>query len=164
MAKATTAATKRVRTRPRRKAREGPVWYVVEIEDWEWSFSFGVNWPKDDPDPFSDFRHVHLTGTLRRPSKLKADEARVILLPDETYNRDQRARHRGRPVGSASLYGGRFEALCPMPADMLSPLLTMLTAGKIKYVVLQGAKLRYGRGQHHYSLEMTMNEDDLPSE
>lgn len=52
-----------------------------------------------------------------------------------------------------------------MPADVLSPLLTMLTAGKIKYVVLQGAKLRYGRGQlDHYSLEMTMNEDDLPSE
>jgi hypothetical protein len=163
-ATATTPA-KKVSQRPRRKPLDGPVWYVVAIESWEWSLSFGIDRTRNASEPYTDFRHLHLIGKLLRPTKLKEDTVRVVLLPDERYNRDHWDQQRHVPsIGGIGFYRGSFEALCLLPADALPSLLTMLTAEKLRYVVLQGAKLRYGRAHlEHYSLEMTFD-DDLPPE
>lgn len=156
-------AKKTARKRPGRKPRELPTWYVVAVESWEWSYSFGIQRMKDRPEPYDDYRHLHLTGTLLRPAKLKVETVRLIFLPDEAYNRDKWDRHKRPHVGSVSLHRGRFEALCSMPANALAPILTMLAADKIKYAVLDGAKLRYGHADiTHYRLDMSMDEDDLP--
>jgi hypothetical protein len=56
------------RERHVRKARAETISYIVEIEDWDWEFSFGVNTMKDKDDPYLDFRHLELHGTLLRPS------------------------------------------------------------------------------------------------
>ena len=41
----------------------------------------------------------------------------------------------------------------------------MLIAGRFRYVVLQGTKLRYRQGDvQHFRLETTIDEEDLPSE
>lgn len=96
-----TAPVKNARKRPGRRPRELPTWYVVAVEGWEWSYSFGIQRMKDRPEPYDDYRHLHLTGTLLRPSKLKVETVRLIFLPDEAYNRDQWDRHK-RPMSAPS--------------------------------------------------------------
>lgn len=70
--------------RSQRKAEE-IVTYAIEIEDWDWSYSFGLNSPKDD-DPCFDFRHLDILGRVLRPTKLKAQKARITLLPTPEYD------------------------------------------------------------------------------
>lgn len=166
MPKTEDAPAKKARKRPGRKPRELPTWYVVAIENWEWSYSFGINRMKDRPEPYGDYRHLHLIGTLLRPSKVKADTVRVVFIPNEAYNSDQWERHRApQHVGSVTLHRGKFEALCSMPADALPAVLSVLGTGRIKYAVLEGTKLHYGNADiHNYRLDMTMDDDDLPPE
>ena len=50
-----------------------------------------------------------------------------------------------------------------MPSDALPSLLTMATAGRLRYVVMQGEKLRYGQASmKSFRFEMKIDEDDLP--
>lgn len=64
-----------------------------------------------------------------------------------------------------SLYRGDLQGLFPMPSDALPPVLTMLTAGRLRYVVMSGAKMRYGHARiQSFRLEMDLDEDDLPPE
>jgi hypothetical protein len=159
--------TEGIRKRKRKRSVRKPeaVYYVLEISGWEWSFSFGINSMKYRDDPYSDFRHLHLYGELMRPTNIKPETARLILLPDERYNRDARERHTPISVGSLSLHRGLFEGLLSIPADSLSSLLAMLTANKFKFAVLNGDRLRYGRAPvRNFRLEMRIDEDDLPLE
>jgi hypothetical protein len=54
----------------RRRSRPAFCHYVVAIEGWDWSLSFGLSDPRHDPEPFRDYRHLQLRGSLLRPSQL----------------------------------------------------------------------------------------------
>jgi hypothetical protein len=45
--------------------------YVVVIEDWDWSLSLGVNDPGSHTEPFSDYWHIEIRGSLARAEHLK---------------------------------------------------------------------------------------------
>ncbi|WP_168880239.1 hypothetical protein [Rhizobium sp. P28RR-XV] len=153
------------RRRPRSKAREEPVYYAIAIEDWEWSYSFSANHMKDRHELYNEYRHLHLMGKLLRPSKIKVDTVRLTFLPNDTYNRDQWDRQVRAYVGTLNLYRGHMDGLFSLPSDALPHLLTMLTADKIKFAVLHGAKLRYGHADMAgFRLEMNIDDDDLPPE
>lgn len=163
MAKEATKPKKRAR--PRRKPEDESIYYVVQIDDWEWGFSFGINSMRDRDDPYHDFRHLNLTGKLLRPAKVKANAVRLVLMPDERLNREARQRQVPITVGSLNLHRGQLEALLPIPADVLASLLTMASAEKLRFAVLHGGKLRYGHaGARNFRLEMSIDEDDLPPE
>lgn len=156
---------KQKRKRPRRKAREEPVYFTVAVEDWDWSYSFGVNLMKDREEFYSDYRHLHLMGKLLRPASVKAETVKLVFLPDDRYNRDQWHRHRAPHVGTLHLRRGHLEGMFSLPADALPAILTMMAAGRIRFAVLHSAKLRYGQAEvQGFRLEMNIDEDDLPPE
>jgi hypothetical protein len=137
--------------------------YVVAIEGWEWSLSFGLGDPKYDPEPFRDYRHLQLRGTLLRPSQLKVSAVELTLLPDARLSRNDWPERSPNSVGSLSLNTNRerlLQGLLTLPADALAQVLTVLTAGRFKYALLNGEPLRHRQALiRHYSLE-TMWEDD----
>ena len=68
----------------------------------------------------------------------------------------------GSSVGSLTLYQGALQGLILMPLDALKPVMQMLIAERFKYVIIQGARLRYRKTIiHHYRLERGLDEDDL---
>jgi hypothetical protein len=69
-----------------RKAHAETISYIIEIKDWDWEFSFGINAMKDRADPYLDFRHLELRGTLLRPSEIKTDKVELTFLPDRRLN------------------------------------------------------------------------------
>ena len=71
------------KTKQRRKSRQRRderVTYAVEIKDWEWSFWFGINSPKDRFGDYSDYRHLHLHGILIAPKKVSREVAKCHKL------------------------------------------------------------------------------------
>ena len=140
------------------------VTYAIEIEDWDWSYSFGLNSPKDD-DPCFDFRHLDILGRVLRPTKLKAQKARITLLPTPEYDHGQRKDLKLLAVGSLRLKPYELTGLLSIPADALAPILTVLGAGRLRYVVMRGAPLKHRQARlRSFSLDKTINEDDLPPE
>lgn len=74
----------------KRKAhkRDWPVFYVVDINNWDWSFSFGLDGSKYSSDPYSDYRHLEIVGSLIAPVDVKAVKVVVHLLPDKDLNQE----------------------------------------------------------------------------
>jgi hypothetical protein len=149
----------------RRTDLELPVTYVVEIGDWEWDLSFGVDSMRHRDDPYSDYRHVALKGKLLHPTKIKAETAELTLLPDPRLDWEHRQKDEPQAVGSVQLYDGRFIALLSIPSDALPPLLQMLIGDRLHYAVMTGDKLRYRHGRiRSFRLQMSMEEDDMPAD
>ncbi|MEN5247277.1 hypothetical protein [Brucella pseudintermedia] len=147
------------------RPRVETVYYVLEIADWEWSFMFGANVAIDRDGPYSDYRHLQLRGTMLRPAKIKAETVELVFLPDRRLNEGERERDRPIGIGSLNLHRGHLQGIFPMPSDVLPLLLTMLTADKLRYVVMSGEKMRYGNARiQNFRMEMSIDEDDLPAE
>ena len=51
-----------MRTKKKRKQPTMPTFYVLTISRCEWSFHFGVDRTKYATDPYSDYRHLELSG------------------------------------------------------------------------------------------------------
>ena len=76
----------------KRKAKpvDWPVLYIVEIDDWDWGFSFGLDKTKRWNDPYSDYRHMEIHGSVLAPSGIKAERADIHLLPNHDLNKANR--------------------------------------------------------------------------
>lgn len=73
---------KRRPARLKAQVRPTTEFYVVQIERWDWSFSFGMNPSrKHFPEPYSDYRHLEVHGRLLRPKTAKAEMAGLTFLP-----------------------------------------------------------------------------------
>lgn len=157
-------ATKKPRSGKRQtvRKREPETEYVVAVESWDWSLSFGVNPPGDKYGAFMDYRHLDLTGTVLRPLKTTAKTAAIHLMPEIELNEDRRGQSAPTGIGSVSVHSGHLEGLISIPADTLPPLLTLATADRLKFIVLRGEKLRYGHARiRTMRVEMHIDEDDL---
>lgn len=155
------AATKKPK-RKRKSALDDTALYVVEIERWEWDFSFGVSRHKDQGDPYHDYRHLKVWGQLTRPSRMKSKEAEVVFVPSQDLNEGKRERLTPTQVGRIQFYRGKMDGGLSMPSDVLPSLLTVLSAGRIRYLMLEGGKARYGNADiTDYAFYMSMADDDL---
>lgn len=126
---------------------------------------FVANAAPDRDVPYSDYRHLQLRGKILRPSKIKADTVELVFLPDRRLNEGERERDRPIGLGSLKLHRGHLQGIFPMPSDVMPLLLTMLTAEKLRYVVMNGAKMRYGHARiQSFRMEMSIDEDDFPPE
>jgi len=126
---------------------------------------FGANPSKKDIDPYSDYRHLQIRGTLLRPSKVKADEIELTFLPSHELNEHNRKHHKPNIVGSLQLYRKRLTGLISMPSDALPLVLQMLIAAQFRYVVLSGEKFRHQHAAiRTYRFERAVDEDDLPAD
>jgi len=166
----TTNTERSVRQRQRRRKRRGsrgrddPIYYVVEVAEWEWSLMFGVNQRPDRDGPYSDYRHLNLRGNLLYPARVKAREVEVTLMPDRRLNAGERERDEPHSIGSLRLYRGYLQVLLPMPLDALTSILQIACADRLRYLVITGDRLRYGHGLvRMYRLQRMIDKDDLPT-
>lgn len=157
--------TSRRGTRTRRQHLEMPTTYVVEIAEWDWSLSFGVDETRYRDDPYSEFRHFELRGKILRPTKLQPLQGVMHLLPDPRLDWSQREKSEPRAVGSLNADNERLSGIISMPADAVAPVVQMLMGNRFRFLVLTGEKLRYRKALiRSYQLQMAIDEDDLPSD
>ncbi|MBX6741134.1 MAG: hypothetical protein IRY87_03685 [Acetobacteraceae bacterium] len=161
-------AKRKAGRRPR--ARPTVEYYVIQIERWDWSFSFGIN-PnrKHFLEPYSDYRHLTVEGRLLRPKAAKAETAALTFLPRLDLDLAAVAKLstsvEPKGVGSAHARAGAFQALLPMPHDVLAALLTALAAGRLQYVTLEGDPLFRGEATiRRFSFQADHDPEDLPAE
>lgn len=156
MAKSPVATATKARPETR-KRRDEPVTYDIRIETWDWSYSFGISHRREQgKDPYDDFRHLHLKGTLIRPTHIKSKIVTVIMLPDGAMDSERRLRNSPTAIGTISAGRGEIGVLLSIPSNALTNLLVMLAADKFHYVSLEGTKLHYGQGMISYlRLDMT---------
>jgi hypothetical protein len=88
----------------RRKPREEFVDYVVEIDGWDWGYSFSLNMKRQPIDPYHEFRHLQIKGRLLRPAGLKSDRAEISLLPSSDLEEERRRDF--KPIALGSLGAG----------------------------------------------------------
>ncbi|QOZ24093.1 hypothetical protein [Bradyrhizobium sp. CCBAU 51753] len=145
-----------------RKPPEEIVDYVVEIEQWDFGYWLALNTLRDPLDPYHDHRHLHLKGRLLRPTGLKTERVEVSLFPSLGLQEERRKDLKPIAVGSIEAYTERFSASKGIPSDALAPIIQMLNAGRLKFVVMRGSKFRYRSARLvSYSLNSKLNEDDL---
>jgi hypothetical protein len=137
--------------------------YTVELTDWNWSYSFGLNHRKGDPDPCIEFRHVELIGNLLGPKSVKCTRAVVHLLPNVNYDEPTRlGQEAHRAVGSVDSRGDTLHGGISVPRDALDAILTVLAAQRFKLLIMHGTRLRYAKALiHGYRLETNFDPEDL---
>jgi hypothetical protein len=115
--------------------------YVVDIIDWHWAYSLSLISEKyRDDDPYRDFRHLKIVGKLLQPAGLKTEVVRISLIPSSGMSEERRKNSSPMTLGAFELRPDMIEGLIGIPADVLSPILQMLIAKKLKFVQLTGSK------------------------
>ncbi|MET4356917.1 hypothetical protein ABIC08_006882 [Bradyrhizobium sp. RT9b] len=147
----------------RGKAQDQTVRYMVAIETWDWSYAFGLAGRKDSLDPYSEYRHLMITGKLLHPTNPSIGSVELWLLPTEDLDEGKRKNEEPNSVGSLSVHDGRLNGLMSIPKNALTPILQMLIAGRFKFVDLGGTKLRYREALvRSFGLATHLDEDDRP--
>lgn len=145
----------------RRKPPEEFVVYIVEIESWDFSYWLALNAVRHALDPYHEHRHVEIRGCLLSPAGLKTDRIEVSLFPSISLEEEGRKDLKPIAVGGIEVYPERLAASLSIPSDALGPVLQMLIAGRMKFVVMRGSKVRYRSTRlHSYSLATKLDEDD----
>jgi hypothetical protein len=152
--------TKRLRA----PSRDEYVRYIVADENWDWSYSLGVDDRKDTMDPYMEHRHLVLRGKLLRPMNPSVKSVELWLLPRGDLDQDRRKDDQPTAVGSLRLDDGKLTALLPIPKDSLRPIMQMLISDRFKFADMGGAKLRHHQALvTSFSLETHIDADDMPS-
>ncbi|MDH0869807.1 hypothetical protein [Agrobacterium pusense] len=80
-----------IKRRPKLKQRRkrssyDEVRYVVEIQDWDWGFWFGItNAPHISGGHYDDYRHLEISGTIIAPRKYAGRAVELVFLPDRRF-------------------------------------------------------------------------------
>ena len=143
--------------------RDMPVYYVVQISCWDWSYSLSLNATRYRQGPYLEFRHLHIWGTLLLPSKLKPDTVELTFMPDILLPAETSQEPPPRAVGSLELRGADLMGYLSMMSDALGPVMQMLIADRTKFVVMNGEPMRYRKALlHGYSLDSHFEPEDYP--
>lgn len=127
----------------RRKPPEEIIDYIVEIDDWDFSYWLALNTVRDAFDPYHEHRDVKMRGQLLRPAGPQTDRITVSLFPSTNLLEERRKDLKPIAVGSIESYPDRLDGRLSIPADMLPSILQVLVAGRLKYLVMRGSKFRY---------------------
>lgn len=159
---ATEPKPKATKKKKRRRApAEEFVQYVVAIEGWDWSYTFLLNDDKRPVDPYHEFRHLQITGKLLQPAALKTDRVEISLLPTNDMSEEKRKGYEPIALGSLDAQPGIIRGSIGIPADALPPILTMLIAKELNFILMTGAKFRHRSARlTGLRLEMKLTEDD----
>jgi hypothetical protein len=152
--------------RKKRARRQAPTisFYIVRITGWDWSYSFGANAVLYRDELFSDYRHLQIRGTLLLPRRIKVETVELHCLPDIG---PQEMKREGQPppraVGSLHIQETRLMGNLSMAADALGPVMQMLIADRLKYVVLDGERMRWRKALiRHYEIMTQVTVEDYP--
>jgi hypothetical protein len=154
--------TRSAKKKRRRTLREEIVDYVVEIDGWDWGYSFSLNSERQPIDPYHEFRHILVKGRLLTPAGLKTDRAEISLLPSTDLEEDRRKDLKPIALGSLSVTEDAILGNIGIPWDALTPVLQMLIAGRFKFVLMRGTRFRRRTARlNSLRLETRLTEDDM---
>jgi hypothetical protein len=137
--------------------------YIVQITAWDWSYSFGVNSTPYRDTRYNEYRHLHVFGTLLIPRKIKVEKVELVFLPDLGPTEMEQHGEPPRCAGSLSIWQNALDGNLSMPKDALNPVMQMLLAGRLKYVVLHGKPTRYRKALiRNYRMVAEVDPDDYP--
>jgi hypothetical protein len=138
-------AARKPRARARRKKPPDFASFLIEVERWEWTFSFALTDEERPSDPYSDYRYLHVFGTTRYPAKPPDMPAEIIFMPNSDLDKANRHDLKPRGVGNLRKWGGKLTAHFSIPQDALAPLLVLLTANRIRSISAYGSAMQRGR-------------------
>lgn len=148
-----------------RKPREEFVDHIVEIDGWDWGYSFSLNPERQPIDPYHEFRHLQIMGRMLRPAGLKSDRTELSLLPSSDLEEERRKDLEPIALGSLGAGPDGISGNIGIPRDALTPILQMLIAGKFRFVLMRGTRLRHRSAKlNSLRLETKLTEDDVPPE
>ncbi|MGY3396471.1 hypothetical protein ACVWW6_009062 [Bradyrhizobium sp. USDA 3311] len=157
--------TRPAKKKRRRRPREEIVDYVVEIDGWDWGYSFSLNMERQPIDPYHEFRHLQVKGRLLRAAGLKTDRAEISLLPSSDLEEERRKDLEPIALGSLNATQDAILGNIGIPWDALTPILQMLIAGQFKFVLMRGTRFRHRSAKvNSLRLETKLTEDDVPLE
>ncbi|MDI2073056.1 hypothetical protein [Bradyrhizobium sp. Mp27] len=79
--------------RQRRALHLGFQEYVLEITGWCWSYSLSSDLSRQRIEPYHEFRHLVIKGTMLKPTELRTDQVEVTQLPDRDLDEERRKNH-----------------------------------------------------------------------
>lgn len=151
--------------RPRRALHLEFQEYVVLITGWDWSYSLSLDTSRQRIEPYHEFKHLLIKGTLLKPTGVVTDQVEVTMLPDRNLDAERRRNHEPLSIGSLELRDNKMVGLMPIPMEALAPILQMLIGDRLKFLAMSGTEL-YRRSTRisGFSLEMTMKDEAEPPE
>jgi hypothetical protein len=158
---------KRIRSTKYQQATDQPssaaVHHILEINDWNWTFSFGANESGDIDGPYWDYRHLELRCSMLGRLANKVVEASLHLLPmHDLDDTEERRKHNSNYVGILELRNRRLTGSLYLPFDVLATALQMMIADRWHFVVLDSNAFLSGRSSiKSYRLQRSLDDDDL---
>jgi hypothetical protein len=111
-----------------RRAQDEIIWYALRVADWNFDYHFGLSASRWDAGPYSEHRHLELSGVPIRPSKLKAERAVLDVMADPQLTGHGKDSPKNL-VGMLDLMEDTLRAHVWGPPDML-PLLVQLPSSR----------------------------------
>jgi hypothetical protein len=144
----------------------------MEITDWDWEYSFGINSQNYEDRRFADYRYLHIRGKAWRPRKIKADAVAIIFIPKSGFTEMEWHLDRLAPRGVGTIHiegakaaGTKLAGYLSMPANALGLVLQMLLGGRFKYLLLDGEPIRYRKAPiRHYHFAGQYHDEDYPDD
>jgi hypothetical protein len=136
------------RTRRKKPVRREECTYVIEIEDWNLSYSLSLDrYGKMSAGPYWEYTSLEMKGTFVHPETL-AKPIQVIILGDRdkisALEKPEEYRYEPKAVGGLTVRGTESEFLGSVPFDAIQTLCQILQVRKLKYLVLSGQVLYRG--------------------
>jgi hypothetical protein len=157
-------AENKLKSTKEKKRRPAPpeefVEYVIEITEWFWEYSLSLSSGRyRDHDPYCESRDLQITGKLLRPTGLKTEAVQISMRPSSGMNEERRKDYNPIGLGALDVYPDMIKGLIGMPADVLSPIIQLLIAQELKFIVLTASKFRYrSAGITDLRLEMRLTD------
>ena len=120
--------------------------YIVEIKDWEVTYSHGLNsTPKLFPGQYSEHLDLSIKGLFHLPEKYSAQEVTLTFIGDrEIFPLKNESDFRPRCVGALTLRGDRRDFLGKLPFDSLPIIASLMETKRIQFLDLNGLAPKYG--------------------
>jgi hypothetical protein len=142
------AAVKKPR-KANKKVQEEYGSYIVEVADWETSYSFTVN--RDDrffAGSYGEHLHLELKGILRYPFKFDGKDIRVLLLGDRKLTAimvgEKYLDPQLQAIGGLTIRGEYRHFSAFIPFDTIPVISSLLQAKQVRFISLSGKALFRG--------------------
>jgi hypothetical protein len=133
----------------RKKVQEEYGSYIIEVVDWETSYSFTVN--SDDrfySGSYGEHLHLEIKGILRYPFKFDGKDIRLTLLGNRKLTSNLVGEEYLKPqpvsVGHIAIRGQHRAYIGSMPFDTVPIVSSLLQAKQVRFISMSGKALFRG--------------------
>lgn len=141
--------------------------YVIEVQDWEAYYHFGINMAPRDliPGAYWESPKVILTGRIVSPILANVSGARVEITADPQMDDHWQQKPTiisAKAVGWMEIPRGaeKLTFFCSVPSRSLPYIALAVQSGKIGFLSIDGTKLKWRKGTvSHFSLSAKKEEE-----